>query len=103
MGEIYALKDLLRIILCIYAVYTESVHENPAFLSWEKCLECTLLHKDILSTIHQSLFTVGKQMSFVLHGAGVHQPRKSRITMKGDVPSLCSQTKIIYWEKKIKI
>lgn len=95
MGEIYILKDLFRIILCIYAVYTESVHENPAFLSWEKCLECTLLHKEILTVIHQSLFTLGKQISFVLHGAGVHKAKKSRITMKGDVPSLSSQKKII--------
>lgn len=81
MGEIYVLKDLFSIILCIYAVYTESMHENPAFLSWEKCLECTFLHKEIHTTIHQSLFTLGKQMSFVLHGAGVHKPKKSRITM----------------------
>lgn len=58
MGEIYVLKDLFRIILCIYTVFTESVHENPAFLSWEKCLECSLLHKEILTIIHQSPFTL---------------------------------------------
>lgn len=71
------------------------MHENSTFLSWEKCLECTLLHKEILTTIHQSLFLLGKQMSFVLHGAGVHNPKKSRITMKGNVPTLCGQRKII--------
>lgn len=69
MGEIHILKDLIKIILYVYpstylyiycdTMYTQSIFANRTFLSREKCLECTLLHKEIIAAIHHSLSVLG--------------------------------------------
>lgn len=69
-------------------------------------MECILRYKKIITTIHQSLFTFRKWISYELHFAEVHNPNKSRVTMKEDIPNIFNQSKLIKMKtenkKKIK-